>query len=464
MFSVRATPVHLGSWAVRRGVAGLGATLALALLGPVATSSAHAVAAPALVPPVTLTTAPLNAVPRLAVNDKGDAVAVWARSTPDGGVVEVATRSRSAGWSAPVTLGGPSFFSPTPQVAVNARGEAVVVWDQWSGPTSAEHAVYAASRERRGAWSDPARLSADAGAGSVFPQVAIADRGEAVAVWARSNGSSHVVQAATRSRGGGWTEPADLTPADANAVVPHVAIRANGDAVAVWHRSTAGGSVVQVATRPAGGAWSQPIDLSGRDAFNERPQVALNDRGDAVVAWERHSPSAPDAIQARIRPARGPWSPIADVSRAGPLESLSGVDLALNDRRQAVAVWSHLFFRPEPFPPRSFSTVQAARFERDRWSRAVDLTPLEGDVGGPQVAISAKGDAVAGWWRPLGEDSVIQLIAGDASGAWSRVVTVTEPDKAAFDPQIAVGRKGDPAALWYEFGPDGSDVKAAIPR
>lgn len=70
------------------------------------------------------------------------------------------------------------------------------------------------------------------GAGN--PEVAIDDRGDAVAVWWRSDGTNWRIQAATRSAESYyWSMPVTLSQAEsgANAFAPKVGIDAAGDAV-----------------------------------------------------------------------------------------------------------------------------------------------------------------------------------------------------------------------------------------
>src|SRR5690348_1979394 len=66
----------------------------------------------------------------------------------------------------------------------------------------------------------------------------------------------------------GWLAPADLSPPGQNATEPQVAVDASGDAVAVWARSDGSHQVIQASARPAGGTWGPAVTLSesGRDS------------------------------------------------------------------------------------------------------------------------------------------------------------------------------------------------------
>src|SRR5262245_45110046 len=78
-----------------------------------------------------------------------------------------------------------------------------------------------------------------------------------------------------------WLAPVNLSEAGQGAFAPQVASDAQGDAVAVWQRFNGSNEIIQAATKPAGGSWQAPVNLSdaGQSAF--APQVASDAQGDA---------------------------------------------------------------------------------------------------------------------------------------------------------------------------------------
>jgi len=120
------------------------------------------------------------------------AVAVWELFTDTGSVVEAAARPRCATWLGPTSLSATDGVSQDPHVAVDTKGDAVAVW---SRSTFSGGLIEVARRPQRGTWSTPTALSAADG-DSASPQVAVAARGGAVIVWQRSVGGGSVVEAA----------------------------------------------------------------------------------------------------------------------------------------------------------------------------------------------------------------------------------------------------------------------------
>ncbi len=67
---------------------------------------------------------------------------------------------------------------------------------------------------------------------------------------------------ASRADAGAWGTPFDLSATSQRAERVRVGADAAGDQFAVWQHAENSEYVVQAATRPAGGSWSAPVDLS----------------------------------------------------------------------------------------------------------------------------------------------------------------------------------------------------------
>ena len=186
-------------------------------------------------------------------------------------------RLSAAGRSDPQALG--QVF---PQVAVDAEGNAVAVWDH---PTASTSIVQGAARTAGGAWQTPVTHSA-AGQNAETADVAVAPRGNAVAVWGRSIGTTSMVQGAVRAAGQSWQAPVNLSAVSQDAVIPRVVVDPQGNAVAVWSvdrfSTQASSSIVQGAMRAAGRAWQAPLDIASAGSI---PDIAVDAQGTAVAVW-----------------------------------------------------------------------------------------------------------------------------------------------------------------------------------
>jgi hypothetical protein len=159
-------------------------------------------------------------------------------------------------WQAPVDLSAAGRDAADPRVAVDAQGNAVAVW---YGDNGDNLIVQGAVRAAGGAWQAPVDLSA-AGHNASFPQVAVDAQGNAVAVWNQYDGANRlIVQGAVRPAGGVWQAPIDVSAAGQNAYLPQVAVDAQGNAAAVWTRLDGTHQIMQAAGYDAAGPLLQGL-------------------------------------------------------------------------------------------------------------------------------------------------------------------------------------------------------------
>lgn len=383
----------------------------------------------------------------VGVDGAGGAVAVWTANgpPPSGRVTQAATRPVGGTWSAPVTLspeGEDGGWDPA--VAVGPAGDAVAVWSsvrKSSVPGSwTRQLVLAATRDAGSAgWSEPVALSdTDEIAISYQPDVVLDGDGSATAIWGEEVEDAIVVRTRTRPRGGEWSAPVDLTD-DAVAWEPQLAVEPDGDVTAVWNLRTVpenAGGIIQSKHRPAGEAWSaETIDLSGIADRATEPRIAVNPSGESVVVWGGYSPGE-RVVQAARRDAAGLWAPADDLVRGDPRASLP--DVALDVEGTATVVWESVDATGVII--RSRTAAQGGP-----WSAPVDISNRdEGPWPGafPQVVVDRHGAVTASWsaWYP-DRSTVVEAARREPDSPWQPPVElgpsngVIEPRPMAVDPQ-----------------------------
>ncbi len=359
--------------------------------------------------------------PKIAVDREGNAVAVWNHYYQENEewyyTIKVATHSAGStesAWSTPVDLFKPASGRDSwePQLAVNPRGDAVVAWQRLDGTT---FGVQASTRPAGGSWSTPVDLNkAVPGRSASNVRVAIDPNGNADVLW-HSEGPNYSVQAVAYSAGGSWSTAVNLSKAGENAAAPQVAADSDGNAVAVWLSSGAANStIVRAATRQAGGAWGDPVDISAADRQARFPKIVVNQRGDAVVAWLRYNGESGSTIRAATRPAGGSWDPVvADLSIVG--QRVNSPHLAIDEDGNAVAVWAN---SKDGGPTNGIQSV-TYRFGGS-WGAPIDLFEAVPGQNAryPRVDFGPPGGAVAVWQHYSSEGYFV--IRAATYGALSR--------------------------------------------
>lgn len=379
----------------------------------------------------------------VAIDPRGNAVAVWQRSNGTVSVIQAATRrAGGATWSAPVDLSGDEASGELPRVAIDAAGEAVATWEE----SYSVNTVQVATLSPTGAWSAPLTLS-ETGRNSSDPKVAMSPAGEAVVVWAGADSAgAAIAQEATRPAGAAWTIPVKLSAEGQNAELPAVAIDPSGATVVAWSRNDGSNFIVQEKSRPPGGIWGFTANLSKPGGGAGAPSVAIDPAGDAVVSWQRYDGSHEVVQAARRTGETGPWSAPVDLSRAE--EAGWSSVAALDDAGDATVGWEALYGNSH------LVAVAESAAGSSAWSAPTVLSGA-GETGfEPALAVDPRGDAIAAWTTRTPGAEVLQA-ARRVAGAWSVPVdlspTGTENKAAA----VAIDEWGDAVTAWRHW--DGAD-------
>lgn len=381
---------------------------------------------------------------QVAANAAGTTIAVWTRSNGSNTIVQVA-RSTDGGvtWSAVTDLSATTRSAVAPQVALNASGNAIVVWHRSNGTNTIIQESH--SSNSGSTWSAPADLSAT-GQNATIPQIGLVG-GVAFALWKRVDDTTAktTIQAKRSADAGAtWGSASDLSNTAQHAEDPQVALDGSGNAIVVWERSNGTKQVVQTARYTS--SWSAASDLSDSAQHAYDPQLTSTAGGVAMAVWYR-SNGTNTIVQAKRY--SGSWGSTDDLSATG--QDAQDVQVALDGSGNAYAVWA-----------RSNGThriIQAARYGGS-WGSPVSLSAAGQDADAPQVAVASDGNVVATWYRSDGTDTVVQ--ASRYTGSWDTAVGLSATGQFALDPQVAAGSAGSAVIIWYRT--NGSNTIVQVRR
>ena len=222
---------------------------------------------------------------RIAISPDGTATAVWYASNGSNDIIQAAIRPPGGSFGPPVDLSVTGEDARFPEVAAATDGTVTVVWER---EEASGKIIQTVTRPPGGIFGAPVNLSAT-GQEAESPQIAIAADGTATAVWSAWDGSMYTVQASTRPPGGVFGSPEDLSFADQSAKYPQIATAPDGTAMAVFGSNDGSDDITQAATRPPGGSFGAPVDLSaiGGDTRPASSRIAIAQDGTAHSVWSR---------------------------------------------------------------------------------------------------------------------------------------------------------------------------------
>jgi hypothetical protein len=298
--------------------------------------------------PVTLASAGAPRYPAIAFDRAGDAFALWSVDAAGRHGVQLAIRRRGGRFGAPATLSAGKGDADSPRLAVDARGDVVAVWrqcndDEFQCGDEGNWLIRATYRPAGGPAEAPVALSAP-GRDGEDPAVAIGGTGDAVVLWDRFDNELNTVESSRRPADGTFSA---VTTLAAPALDPQVAMDSAGDAIAAWLKESGPDleqAIVQSAVRLAGGnGFGAAQSVTG----SENPAnlaLAMNPRGDAAAVWQHCSSGADScprfSIHAATRLPHGTFG--TPVTISPPTQDVFFPTLAIDPGGEAVAAWDHI--------------------------------------------------------------------------------------------------------------------------
>ncbi|HPB30974.1 MAG TPA: hypothetical protein PLB62_05925 [Candidatus Sumerlaeota bacterium] len=344
-----------------------------------------------------------------------------------------------------------------PYVAMDNNGNAIIVWQQHDGTVPAKYQIFK-SEYRGGAWTHPVGLSDNIspdGQSAQNPKVAMDDNGNAIIVWNEYDGSRQQIFK-SEYRGGVWTHPTGLldniSPDGSAAEFPHVAMDNNGNAIIVWHQSD--GSKNQIfMSEYRKGTWTYPgsimdnISPDGQNALGA--QAAMDNNGNALIVWSQADGSTVQIFMSEYRD--GVWThpkvPSHNISPDG--QSAGAPRVAMDDNGNAIIAWQQ--------SDGSKFQIFKSEYRSGVWRHPADLfdniSPDGQDVWIPHVSMDKNGNVIIVWEQSDGAND--QIFKSEyRGGIWTHPGGLSDnisPDgQDAASPQAAMSNNGKAIICWRQ--------------
>lgn len=288
-------------------------------------------------------------------------------------------------------------------------------------------------------------------------QVVMNSGGDVILVWEQpdTNYSSttnftRVYMSERDGSSGTWTHPADVTgyisPDGGPASPPSAAMDDSGNAIVAWSQwDMAGSSWIFVSERDgATGTWTHPADLADHIAPSSAsywPEAAIGGNGDALVAWSENGVGSATVYFSERSGTAGAWPApeviSVSVPATGTMVNIGKPDASIDDCSDAIMAWS----QSEGFMGTGGSWIFVSERVSDVWTHpsvAGDSIAVAGsEASNPKLAMAGNGEAVISWFEKAGAYSQVYVAQRDGTdGTWTY-----------------------PADLFDKLSPDGSNAR-----
>ena len=374
--------------------------------------------------------------PRIAMDEIGDAKAVWAQS--DGTRNNIWANSfDGTNWGSAEMIEtdniGDAF---SPQIAMNETGIAMAVWYQSDGT---RYNIWA-NRFDVTNWGTAEMIETDNIGDAFSPQIAMNETGIAMAVWYQSDGTRYNIWA-NRFDVTNWGT-AEMIETDniGDAFSPQIAMNETGIAMAVWYQSD--GTRYNIWTNRFDGTnWGAAEMIESDNAGGAfLPQIAMNETGIAMAVWYQSDGTRDNIWANRFDGTNWGSAEMIEIENAGYAQY---PQIAMDKTGDAMAVWHQ--------SDGTRYNIWANRFDGTNWGTAELIeTDNAGGALFPQIAMGENGDAMVVWYQSDGTRDNIWANRFDGANWGTAEMIETDNAGDALYPKIAMDETEAAMAVWHQ--------------
>lgn len=375
---------------------------------------------------------------QLAMNASGSAIAVW-EQVDITNTMSIYARyySPQAGWGAVTQIEAGTEVAGNPAVAIDASGKAIAVWEQFDGlRTNIQTNRY----DPGSGWSGEQLLETTNVGDAERPSVAMDPAGNAMAAWRQNEGTYFNIKARRYVAGSGW-ESVTLIELEelGNADAPKVSMSSSGNAVVAWRQTDGSAYNIWANRYDVGLGWDNASKLDGLASHASEMQVRHDPAGNSLVVWRQEYNGVEIVMANMYRPGTG-WSGA----------SMIGGNLAGDAYSPQVASWGTEKFGVVWFQHDGMRTnIMSSTIDGGLSAPQLVENDNTGNAYSPQIAFDAQGGAVVLWSQSDGVRDNIWTTTRASGSSWGTPALIeTNNSASASEQRLGVAADGSAVAVW----------------
>lgn len=284
--------------------------------------------------------------PQIRFDNQGNGLAIWMHSEEAGAEVWSSRFVKGSGWQAPTRLDRTLGASYGPSLAIDADGNAFAVW----GKRETQYGnsdIWGARFTLAGGWQAAVRLGSSANIGTYDqaeqPQVAVDAAGNAYVLWVQRT-SNAPVWVVRYQAGSGWQPAVSLGAVRlGEPYAPRLAVSNSGQVMALWNTYDGGAYRFDlwwsVLATPSG-SWTSPALLENDDTGDALSQAVVADSaGNFHAIWRQSTPEYGfELVHRRYTPGRG-WNTVTTISTRNGSYQNRAPSLVADRNGNLMALW-----------------------------------------------------------------------------------------------------------------------------
>jgi len=288
--------------------------------------------------------------PEIAVDSSGNALAVWSQQNDAGAAYNIRGNRYSANnnsWSGAETIEDSAGDAKYPKVAVDDNGNAVAVWHEREG---LEYSIWANRYDvSNNSWGGAEGIGSDYGVprpsgSSIFrieftPDISVDGNGNALTVWSQTDGTQDNIWASRFSvANDNWGTATMIEHDVGDARRPAISVDRNGNALAIWYQSDSSLDTTRFNRYSIiDSSWGTAalIETDAGHAYSH--QITHDNSGNALAVWQEADGAVFSIRTSRYNANQSSWeASVLIEAEAGGAEK---PQIAIDGSGNALAIW-----------------------------------------------------------------------------------------------------------------------------
>ncbi len=366
-----------------------------------------------------------------------------------GGVPRAAAWQVETAFTTPYNISNSPDYTTTqhPRAAIDPTAYLHVTWME--GNDGAYGPAYVRGQHQNWPaweWAAPANNQ-----GYTNPAIARDGAGTVHLVWASSGSGKppYDIWYASKPAGGSWSTPINLSNDGDNTVYPDIAVDSLGNIWVVWQVTYGNGDTdVNGRYKPDGGPWGAVVQIGYSGAQDQNPRIAIDGANTPHVVWRNSSIDGNWEIL-YSKYVSGHWTGAANISATSTHSHFPSIAASGNN---VYVAWEDEINGPDGFE------ILVRRWDGAQWLPWKQAS-LTSKALYPSVA--ADGSTVYAVWQDYrggGREEIYFSHSTDAGNTWLGDENVSRNSTASYFPDIVAQAGGVSHIFWEDIAPGQLDI------
>lgn len=399
--------------------------------------------------------------PKIAIDAKGNAMAVWSQRDGDCFSIWANLYTATVGWSAATMISADRTSDAfQPNLTMSASGIALIVWEQRDNHRCS---IWVNRFVPGVGWGVASLLKAVTSPAFLSPILGIDSKGNGLIASTLHGRYTSEIWGESYSLGNLKTGvPSKVRISHrishfGNASSPKIAVNANGRAVVVWIQHDGRFHQVWASRYVSSLGWDQPTRIDAPVQGNAcDPQVSIDGDGNVIVLWQNDVAGRAEIWTNYYTTQTWVW---------GNAHRISGQDgharysprVVMDEFGSAIAIWT----KDEGAYCRVWARIYSPH---NGWQveRPIEA-PMQGESCDPQISIDPAGLAMVIWRKCEGAYAGVWVCRYMPSSGWDKAeYIVSDKRSKVCGAKIAISSWGEAVAIWLSVGKTHTSVQASV--